>query len=48
MTRTDQGIKVFKLMTETDAPGQLASRQPDTDEYRRWEWSVPRTRTSTS
>lgn len=37
MTRTDQGIKVFKLITETDAPNQLASRQPDTDEYRRWE-----------
>jgi hypothetical protein len=37
MTRTDQGIKVFKILTETDAPNQLASRQPDTDEYRRWE-----------
>jgi hypothetical protein len=37
MTRTDQGIKVFKILTETDAPSQLASRQPDTDEYRRWE-----------
>jgi hypothetical protein len=37
MTRTDQGIKVFKFISETDAPSQLASRQPDTDEYRRWE-----------
>jgi hypothetical protein len=37
MTRTDQGIKVFKIITETDAPNQLASRQPDSDEYRRWE-----------
>jgi Alpha/beta hydrolase domain len=37
MTRTDQGIKVFKFISETDAPNQLASRQPDTDEYRRWE-----------
>ena len=25
MTRTDQGIKVFKIITETDAPSQLAS-----------------------
>jgi hypothetical protein len=37
MTRTDQGLKVFKILSETDVPGQVASRQPDTDEYRRWE-----------
>src|SRR4029453_15718744 len=37
MPRPDQGIKFFKILTETGAPSQLASRQPDTDEYRRWE-----------
>jgi Alpha/beta hydrolase domain len=37
MTRTDQGIKVFKFTSETDAPSQLAARQPDTDEFRHWE-----------
>jgi len=36
-TRTDQGIKVFKFTSETDAPTQLAVRQPDTDEFRHWE-----------
>jgi hypothetical protein len=37
MTRTDQGIKVFKFTSETDAPSQLPVRQPDTDEFRHWE-----------
>ena len=37
MTRTDQGIKVFKFTSETDAPSQLPARQPDTDEFRHWE-----------
>jgi hypothetical protein len=34
-TRTDLGLKVFKILSETDVPGQV--RQPDTDEYRNWE-----------
>src|SRR5262249_51025323 len=37
MTRTAEGTKVFKCTSETDAPLQLAARQPDTDEYRHWE-----------
>ena len=36
-TRTDQGIKVFKFTSETDAPTQLPVRQPETDEFRHWE-----------
>ena len=34
-TRTDLGLKVFKILSETDVPGQV--RQPDTNEYRTWE-----------
>ena len=34
-TRTDLGLKVFKILAETDVPTQV--RQPDTAEYRTWE-----------
>jgi Alpha/beta hydrolase domain len=34
-TRTDLGLKVFKILSETDVPGQ--ARQADTNEYRTWE-----------
>jgi len=34
-TRTDLGLKVFKILSETDVPGQ--ARQRDTTEYRTWE-----------
>ncbi len=35
--RTDLTVKVFKLLDETDVPGQVNNRQPDTDRYRQWE-----------
>ncbi|MDP6580721.1 MAG: alpha/beta hydrolase domain-containing protein, partial [Vicinamibacterales bacterium] len=35
--RTDQPVKIFKLMAETDMPRRVASRQPDTDTFRQWE-----------
>jgi hypothetical protein len=34
-TRSDLGVKVFKILSETDVPGQV--RQSDTTEYRTWE-----------
>jgi hypothetical protein len=34
-TRTDLGLKVFKILSETDVPSQV--RQADTSEYRTWE-----------
>jgi hypothetical protein len=35
--RENLGVKVFKLLNETDVTGQANNRQPDTDEYRQWE-----------
>jgi hypothetical protein len=37
--RTDLDIKVFKLVSETDIAtlGQAATRQPDSDHFRKWE-----------
>jgi Alpha/beta hydrolase domain len=35
--RTDLGIKIWKLLSETDVLGQLGTRQPDTDKFRTWE-----------
>jgi hypothetical protein len=35
--RTDQPVKIFKLMAETDMTGRMNSRQPDTDTFRQWE-----------
>jgi hypothetical protein len=35
--REDLGVPVFKLLSETDVPGQIRSRQPDTDKFRHWE-----------
>jgi alpha/beta hydrolase family protein len=36
--RTDLGVKVFKVITETDVANQQAwQRQPNSDHFRRWE-----------
>jgi hypothetical protein len=35
--REDLNVPVFKLLSETDIPGQVRSRQPDTDKFRLWE-----------
>jgi hypothetical protein len=35
--RTDIPEKIFKLITETDVPGQAAARQADTATFRMWE-----------
>jgi hypothetical protein len=37
MVRTDQGKPTLVVLTETDVLGNLASRQDDSDTYRRWE-----------
>lgn len=35
--RDDVPVPVFKILSETDIPGQVAARQPDTNKYRQWE-----------
>ena len=35
--RTDLGVKIWKLLSETDVLGQVAARQPDSDKFRTWE-----------
>jgi putative intracellular protease/amidase len=35
--RTDLNVRIWKLLSETDVLGQVASRQPDTDKFRTWE-----------
>jgi putative intracellular protease/amidase len=35
--RTDLNVKIWKLLSETDVLGQVATRQPDSDTYRTWE-----------
>ncbi len=35
--RTDLTVPIFKLISETDVPSQVAARQPDTPLYRFWE-----------
>jgi hypothetical protein len=35
--RADLGVKIWKLLSETDVLGQLATRQPDSDKFRTWE-----------
>ena len=35
--RGDLNVKVFKFLDETDVPGQVNGRQPDTDRFRQWE-----------
>jgi hypothetical protein len=35
--RGDLTVPVFKLISETDVPGQVASRQPDSAVFRSWE-----------
>lgn len=35
--REGLGVKVFKLLNETDVAGQANNRQPDTGNYRQWE-----------
>jgi hypothetical protein len=35
--RDDLPVPVMKILSETDVPGQVPSRQPDTDTYRQWE-----------
>jgi hypothetical protein len=35
--RADLGVKIWKLLSETDVLGQVASRQADTDKFRTWE-----------
>ncbi|MET0336016.1 MAG: alpha/beta hydrolase domain-containing protein [Rhizobacter sp.] len=35
--RSDLTVPIFKLISETDVPGQTAARQPDTPLYRFWE-----------
>lgn len=35
--REDIPVPVFKILSETDVPAQVVSRQPDTDRYRQWE-----------
>src|SRR5690606_37414309 len=35
--REDLSVPVFKLLSETDVPGQVRNRQADTDTFRHWE-----------
>jgi hypothetical protein len=35
--RDDLNVPVFKLLSETDVPNQVAARQPDTARFRHWE-----------
>ena len=35
--RPDLNVKIWKLLSETDVLGQVATRQPDTDKFRTWE-----------
>ncbi len=35
--RDDLNVPVFKILSETDVPGQVRSRQPDTNKFRHWE-----------
>lgn len=35
--RDDLPVPVFKLLSETDVPGQVRNRQPDTAKFRHWE-----------
>jgi hypothetical protein len=35
--RDDLNVPVFKLLSETDVPGQVRNRQPDTERFRHWE-----------
>ncbi len=35
--RDDIPVPVMKILSETDIPGQVPSRQPDTNKYRQWE-----------
>ena len=35
--RTDLGVKIWKLLSETDVLGQVAARQSDSDKFRTWE-----------
>lgn len=35
--RTDLGVKIWKLLSETDVLGQVSVRQPDSDKFRTWE-----------
>jgi Alpha/beta hydrolase domain len=35
--RADLGVRVWKLLSETDVLGQVATRQPDSDKFRTWE-----------
>jgi putative intracellular protease/amidase len=35
--RTDLNVKIWKLLSETDVLGQVATRQADSDKYRTWE-----------
>ena len=35
--RTDLNVKIWKLLSETDVLGQVATRQPDSDKFRTWE-----------
>jgi alpha/beta hydrolase family protein len=35
--RADMNVKIWKLLSETDVLGQVATRQPDTDKFRTWE-----------
>ena len=38
--RTDLGVKIWKLLSETDVLGQVAARQPDSDKFRTWAVAV--------
>jgi len=35
--RSDLNVKIWKLLSETDVLGQVATRQADTDKFRTWE-----------
>ena len=35
--RSDLTVKIWKLLSETDVLGQVATRQPDTDKFHTWE-----------
>ena len=35
--RTDLNVKIWKLLSETDVLGQVATRQADSDKFRTWE-----------
>jgi hypothetical protein len=37
LVRSDLDVKVWKFLAETDVPGQVTARQPDTDRFRLWE-----------